>query len=225
MGYYFGLIEKNEKLIFLNNFNELKIIFNTMKIAVLILAAGSSSRMGVTKQLLPVRETTLLGVSIEHALLSKANKVYCVLGSNAEVIKQSISKYDIESIFNPNYQTGLSSSIVAGIRQITNQKFDAVLILLGDQPLIKATYLNEMMDTFKNHDGKIIASKYKNTFGVPSIIPKRYYNQLLKLKGDKGAKDFLNTNNEEIIPLKNTNLMDIDTKKEYQDYLNSTNFE
>ncbi len=196
-----------------------------MKIAILILAAGSSTRMGVAKQLLPAGDTTLLGVSIEQALQSKADKVYCVLGSNADVIKQSISKYNIESIFNPNYQTGLSSSIVSGIQQATNQNFDAVLILLGDQPLIKAAYLNEMMDTFKNHDEKIIASKYNNTFGVPSIIPKRYYDQLLKLKGDKGAKDFLNTNNEEIIPLKNTNLMDIDTKKEYQDYLNSTNFE
>ncbi len=196
-----------------------------MKIAILILAAGSSTRMGVAKQLLPAGDTTLLGVSIEQALQSEADKVYCVLGSNADVIKQSISKYNIESIFNPNYQTGLSSSIVSGIQQATNQNFDAVLILLGDQPLIKAAYLNEMMDTFKNHDEKIIASKYNNTFGVPSIIPKRYYDQLLKLKGDKGAKDFLNTNNEEIIPLKNTNLMDIDTKKEYQDYLNSTNFE
>ena len=196
-----------------------------MKIAILILAAGSSTRMGVAKQLLPIGKTTLLGVTIECAIQSNANKVCCVLGANVEVIQQSISKYNIEPIFNPNYKTGLSSSIVSGIQHLTNQNFDGLLILLGDQPLITAKYLNKMIDTFKNHDGKIVASKYNNTLGVPTIIPNRYYNQLLKLKGDKGAKDFLNTNTKEIIPLENINLMDIDTQKEYQDYLNSTNFE
>jgi molybdenum cofactor cytidylyltransferase len=196
-----------------------------MKIAVLLLAAGSSSRMGIAKQLLPVGDTTLLGIAIATALQSNANKVHCVLGANAEVIKQSISKYNIEFILNTNYKTGLSSSIVAGIDHLTNQNFDAVLIMLGDQPLIKTEYLNEMIATFKNYDETIIASNYNNTFGVPSIIPKIYYNQLLKLKGDKGAKDFLNSNDKTIISLENTDLMDIDTLKEYQDYLNSINFE
>ena len=196
-----------------------------MKIAILLLGAGSSTRMGVVKQLLAVGETTLLGVTIEQALRSKAAKVYCVLGANSETIKPSISTYNIESIINPNYKTGLSSSIVAGIEHLKHQDFDATLIMLGDQPLITAAYLNEMMETFKNNVEKIIASKYKTSSGVPSIIPKKYYSQLLKLTGDKGAKDFLNRHQKEIITLKNINLMDIDTKKEYQDYLNSIHSE
>jgi molybdenum cofactor cytidylyltransferase len=196
-----------------------------MKIAILLLGAGSSTRMGVAKQLLAVGETTLLGVTIEQALQSKAAEVYCVLGSDSETIKASISTYTIKSIINPNYKTGLSSSIVAGIEHLKHQDFDATLIMLGDQPLITAAYLNEMMDAFKNNVEKIIASTYKTSFGVPSIIPKKYYGQLLKLKGDKGAKDFLNRHQKEVITLKNINLMDIDTKKEYQDYLNSIHSE
>jgi len=196
-----------------------------MKIVILILAAGSSTRMGVAKQLLPAGKTTLLGVTIKSALQSNANKVYCVLGANAKPVEQSISNYSVESIFNPDYKSGLSSSIIAGIKHIINIKIDAVLILLGDQPFITTQYLNDMMNTFKNHNGKIIASTYNDTLGVPTIIPKVYYNHLLKLKGDKGAKDFLNNRKEEIIQLKNTNLIDIDTKKEYQDYLNSIKFE
>ena len=196
-----------------------------MKIAILILAAGSSSRMGVAKQLLAVGETTLLGVAIEQALETNADKVYCVLGSNANTIKQSISRYHIESIINPNYKTGLSSSIAAGVQHLKNKDFDALLIMLGDQPRITKDYLNEMMATFKNNGAKIIASNYDSSFGVPAIISKKYYHQLLQLKGDKGAKNFLNNENKEIIALKNTSLMDIDTKKEYQDYLNSINYE
>ena len=196
-----------------------------MNIAILILAAGNSTRMGVAKQLLPVGKTTLLGVTIESAIQTKASKLYCVLGAKAESIGDSISKYNVETIFNPKYKTGLSSSIVAGIQHISNKDFDAVLILLGDQPFIIRNYLNKMIDTFKKHESKIVASTYKNTLGVPTIIPKAFFNQLIKLKGDKGAKGFLNNKKGDIIPLENMNLMDIDTKKEYLDYLNSLNFE
>lgn len=195
-----------------------------MKIVILILAAGSSTRMGTAKQLLVAGNTTLLGVTIESALKSAANKVYCVLGANAQVISRSISKYNVESIFNPHYKSGLSSSIVTGIEHLSNQNFDAVLLVLGDQPLVSSDYLNKIIDTFKNHERKIIVSKYNETIGVPAIVPKIYYKNLLKLKGDKGAKDFLNNRKKAIIQLEKTNLMDIDTKKDYQDYINSTNF-
>lgn len=196
-----------------------------MSIAILILAAGSASRMGVAKQLLAVGETTLLGITIENALKSNAQKVYCILGAKAEAIKKSISRYSIECIINANYKSGLSSSIVTGIEHLINQNHDAVLILLGDQPLISAKYLNEMIDIYKKHDQKIVASIYNSSFGVPTIVPRTYYNQLLKLKGDKGAKVYLNTKKDNIISLENMNLMDIDTKEDYQELLNSINSE
>ena len=78
-----------------------------------------------------------------------------------------------------------------------------------------------MIEICEMNTKSIIASKYNSTFGVPTIIPKSYFNQLLQLKGDKGAKDWLNSGKQTIIPIESTNLMDIDTKKEYQDYLNS----
>lgn len=196
-----------------------------MNIAILILAAGSSSRMKTTKQLLPIGKTTLLGATIEYALQSNTKRIYCVLGANAETIKTSISKYNIETISNPNYKSGLSSSIATGIQHISNQNFDAVLLVLGDQPLITSSYFNEMINTFKKHSKKIIASGYNTNLGVPAIIPKIYFNDLLSLEGDKGAKTFLNSKKDKIIKLDSANVMDIDTPKEYQDYINSINFE
>ena len=192
-----------------------------MNIAILILAAGSSSRMGVAKQLLPVGKSTLLGVTIENALQSNASKTYCVLGANDQSIKTSILKYDVETIYNPNYKSGLSSSIVSGIEHLSKKNYDAVLIALGDQPLITNRYFNTMIDAYKLNTENIISSMYNSTFGVPSIIPKPYFDKLLQLKGDKGAKDWLNSRKQTIITVESTNLMDIDTKKEYQDYLNS----
>lgn len=196
-----------------------------MNIATLILAAGNSSRMGTPKQLLPAGKKTLLGVTIENVLLSKANNIYCILGANHKSISTAISKYNVDIILNSEYKSGLSSSIVAGIQHIKNQNFDAVLILLGDQPLITDISINLMVETYQKHNKNIIASLYNTSPGVPAIIPKKYFNSLLKLEGDKGAKGFLQTQKGNVITLNNSNLMDIDTKRDYEDYVNSKNFE
>jgi molybdenum cofactor cytidylyltransferase len=194
-----------------------------MKIAILILAAGSSTRMGLAKQLLPVGKTTLLGITIEHAQQSNADKVYCILGANAETIEQSIKKHNVEILNNTNYKTGLSSSIVKGVKHITQLNFNSVLILLGDQPHVTSDYLNDMINTHKIHSEKIIASHYNKTLGVPTIIPRVHFKELLKLQGDKGAKAFLNSKKQELIQLENANFHDIDTKEDYQDFLKSIN--
>ena len=190
-----------------------------MKIAILILSAGSSKRMGTAKQLLPIGKTTLLGLCIENAIHSNAEKIFCVLGSNAEKIKHSISQYNVEIILNNNYEEGLSSSIIEGIKYINSENFDAVLIMLGDQPNVNTKYLNSLILSSEKHSSKIIASKYLDNIGVPAIFPKSYFEQLQKIKGDKGAKDFLNSNTSHVISIESDRLLDIDTKNDYLDYL------
>lgn len=189
------------------------------KTAILILAAGSSSRMGKPKQLLPYKNTTLLGNAIEQAQKSSANAMFCVLGANAKIIKTSIEKHQIETIYNPNYKDGLSSSIVTGIDYLSTKNFDAVLIMLADQPNVDSKYLNELIKTFEENLSKIISSSYNENLGVPAIFPKKYFVELLKLKGDKGAKDLLKKYQTEIITMKPFDLIDIDTKKDYQNLI------
>ena len=116
-----------------------------MNIAIVILSAGSSTRMGTAKQLLQVGNTTLLGLSIEHALKSNASKVICVIGAHAEIIKNSISKYDIDVITNHNFEEGLSSSIVKGVHHIENNSFDAILIMLSDQLKLQLQNISQIL--------------------------------------------------------------------------------
>lgn len=192
-----------------------------MNIAILILAAGSSSRMGVAKQLLPAGDTTLLGIAINNALQTKVGNIYCVLGAKADEIQNSIKVKDIEFIINSDYKTGLSSSIKKGINHLQSQNYDAILMTLGDQPYVDFNILNEMINVFKTQPHKIIASGYGEKVGIPVIIPKHYYQEFLKLTGDKGAKQFLNNNTEQIVVFNNEHLMDIDTKEDYESYLKS----
>ena len=197
------------------------------RISVLILAAGNASRMGRIKQLLPYNNSTILQVAINNALASKANEVHCVLGANSEIIQKEIKADKVTFINNPNWQEGLSSSIVVGVKylQSLKEQTDAILIMLADQPKVDSYYLNELIDLFKNNEDKIITSLYKNKKGVPAIFPSTYFNELLKLKGDKGANLLLNNFDQDIIsPDLNINdiLEDIDTPEDYKRFIKDT---
>ncbi len=190
-----------------------------MKTAILILAAGSSSRMGTPKQLLPYKNTTLLGYTIEQVKQIDTKHAFCVLGANAEIIEKSIENYQIETIYNSDFKNGLSSSIVVGVKKLQHD-FDTILIMLGDQPNVNSNYLNKLIKTSVENPSRIIASNYQNKIGVPAIFPKKYFNQLLELKGDKGARNILNNNKSDIIKMPPFNLTDIDTREDYQNLIN-----
>ncbi|WP_271406215.1 nucleotidyltransferase family protein [Tenacibaculum soleae] len=189
------------------------------KTAILILAAGKSSRMGSIKQLLSYKKTTLLGWAIKQAKQSKANAVFCVLGANSEIIKKSIENYLVEIIYNADYNNGLSTSIITGVSHLKDKNFDTVLIMLADQPSISTDYLNQLIITSEENNGKIIVSNYGNKMGVPALFPKQYFNKLINLKGDYGAKEFLKMYLSEIIKMPTFYLVDIDTKEDYKNLI------
>jgi molybdenum cofactor cytidylyltransferase len=190
------------------------------KTAILILAAGSASRMGKIKQLLPYKNTTLLEWAIEQALKSTVKDVFCVFGANKDEIEKQLTTKTIEVIYNPNYKDGLSTSIVEGINLLQKHCFDNTLIMLADQPHVTSEYLNSIIETSKNNPSNIIASSYQGSVGVPALFPKKYFNDLLNLKGDKGAKNFLLQHNNNVIKVNSSqNLLDIDTPEDYQHLL------
>lgn len=193
-------------------------------IAVLVLAAGKSSRMNSIKQLEKVGNKTLLEITLEKAKQLFSDSVFCVLGANSDKIKSEITTKNIQFIDNKNYENGLSASIVSGITYFKKQElnFNGIFILLADQPAIETEYLEAMIALFKEHQSKIIASNYGKQFGVPALFPEKYFSELLLIKGDKGAKEFINKKREEIIyPKITTNFFDIDTKEDLHQFKNS----
>lgn len=192
-----------------------------MNISILILAAGKASRMGDAKQLLSYNNTTLLEHAITQASNSKANDVFCVVGANSEEIKKRIILNNQIFIENLNWNAGLSSSIVSGIKHIkTLDKLpDAILIMLADQPFVDSEFLDLLIEQYNKNEEHVIASIYGNNNGVPAIFPKVAFEFLLKLKGDKGAKKLLNSDILKVISVTSLNkntLMDIDTPTDYK---------
>jgi molybdenum cofactor cytidylyltransferase len=185
-------------------------------IAVLVLAAGTSSRMKRPKQLVKIGNNFLLEMVLSKAKSLNAKDVYCVLGANSTRIRKEISSPNIHFLTHLKYKKGLSASIAFGISQIAlkNQNYDAVLILLGDQPAIEKNYLNAMITLFCEDTAIVIASNYGNKLGVPALFPQSYFSILQELSGDFGAKNILNGNDKIHAFSKKTNFTDIDTEED-----------
>lgn len=194
-------------------------MFQKPNIAILIPAAGDSRRMGSPKQLLKWRNTTLLEHTIETAQELNVSKLIVVLGANYERIKTKINKDQIEIIRNDNWKLGLGKSIAFGIDHIlkNDSEFDGVLVMLADQPLIDATFLNSILDKFQVEQGQIIATSYKNgKQGVPVLFDKVYFDELSQLNDDKGAKIILHKHSENVSVIDGNNMvLDIDTLQDY----------
>lgn len=195
-----------------------------MQLVTLILAAGTSSRMGSIKQLLTVNEKTLLQHTIDLSIKINSTKTLCILGAHAKKIMHKVDFKNVEFIINKNHKLGLSSSIISGIKHLQETKItiDGLFIILADQPAITIEYYQEMIHLFSKNEKKIIASTYGKGLGVPAIFPRWFLKDLLQITGDKGAKEFLQKNkNKTISPVTSVNLLDIDTPKDYKHFIST----
>ena len=190
--------------------------------AILILAAGSASRMGRPKQLLPWGKTTLLGNCITQAKGILAADVFVVLGANYVEIASEIKNTNIEILHHEEWEKGIGSSIAFGVNSIANKnKYQNLLILLADQPFVTQSDLKHLLDLSKKHPKKIIASVYKSKKGVPAVFDACFFEALKCLNEDFGAKKILQQyDNSVVASKKELNLQDIDTLEVYKTLIN-----
>jgi len=192
---------------------------NKDNIAVLVLAAGKSSRMRQPKQLLGWGKTTLLNHAIEQAK-EVTQHVFVVLGAYKDIIKVSIPK-DVAIVFNPDWEQGMGTSIALGISELRkNHNFNTVLIMLADQPFLDSRYLCELKRIFVKSECKIAATFYGKNNGVPAIFHNSVFDELLKLNKDYGAKKLMKKLASDIKGLHPEGKeIDIDTFETYQELL------
>ncbi|WGV24346.1 nucleotidyltransferase family protein [Halotia branconii] len=193
-------------------------------IAIMILAAGASTRMGTPKQLLLYQGRSFLQYITEMAIASVCQPVVVVLGANAEQIYPQIQQLPVEVIQNQDWVCGMSTSIRSGIELLNNlpPKIEAVVITLCDQPFVSDKIINQLVDTYYLVKKPIIACEYGGTLGVPAIFSQTFFAELAALKGTSGAKKIINNHLNEVfsMPFSLGNI-DIDTPKDYQQLLST----
>lgn len=208
----------------------------------LLLAAGSSSRMtgryrrsdqhveietgltsgsdqeAIPKMLLRFKDKTLLQHIIDEIKNSDADHLTVVTGCYHAAIKEVLGLQEIDLIENKSWEQGMGASIQSGITHIIQHypNTQHLIILVCDQPYISSALLNEMIRTKQKTGKGIVASAYNNTIGTPVLFEKKYFNSLLLLNGQQGAKKIVlqNTNDTAEVAFAG-GAFDIDTPEDY----------
>jgi len=184
-----------------------------MGIGAIVLAAGGSSRLGTPKQLLTFRGETLVRRAAKAALESFCERVVVVVGNHAQRMRQEIGDLPVLVVENEDWQSGISSSIRAGLEEISSQ--DGVVITLCDQPFMTAAVLNELISTHCKTRRAIVASTYGTTRGVPAFFAAELFNELLSLTKDEGARRIIASHPEKVATVNfPQGVIDIDTAED-----------
>jgi molybdenum cofactor cytidylyltransferase len=198
-------------------------MFGYNDLAIIILAAGNSSRMGTSKQLLEVDGQTLLNRTISCAMASNITNITVVLGANAEVYTKALKNKAVHVEINPDWNLGMGNTIKFAVKKLLNRfiNVQGLLLLVCDQPLLSAAHINTMVDLFLKNTPPGVASRYKNTFGVPALFDRIAFADLLSIRDDSGAREVLNKLDSglQLVSFEGGEI-DLDTPDEYRQFIN-----
>lgn len=159
-----------------------------MDIRGIILAGGLSSRMGSNKLTKKIDGRNIIDIVIENVKNSRLSDIVVVTG-----------KYDISTELpkrhNQRYEEGMSTSIIEGMK---DYKGDGVMIVLGDMPFVSSQIINRLIEEFKEGDKGIVVPCFNGKRGNPVILGRKYFSDLLNNNGDKGAREIINSNSEDV---------------------------
>ena len=170
-------------------------------ISSILLAAGLSKRMnGDNKLIKEIDGTPLIERAVRNILESSVDEIIIVVGYQKEIIKRLLDKNDkIKFALNKDYESGVASSIKTGLKHLS-QKTDAFIICLADMPNINKDIYNQLIRS--KDKNKIIVPIYKEQQGNPILFSISLKNEIMKVKGDFGAKKIIEMNKDKVFNLK-----------------------
>lgn len=189
-----------------------------MNSAIIILAAGASTRLGGAKQTLEFLGQSLLNRAIKAAADSDIGPVIVVLGANATEISATLNNGSISIVYNENYHQGIASSIKAGLNHMFELDKDCenAVLMVCDQPYVDEKLLRTLLDTKLVTKMPLVACSYSDTIGVPALFDKQFFSELLSLQGEEGGKKVLLKHRDfvAVVPFI-AGKIDIDTAADY----------
>jgi len=203
----------------------------------IILAAGSSSRMGAGrhKLLLPLAGRPVLVHVIEAALASQARPIIIVLGHQADQVRPHIDAYTrhpfVTIVENVHYLQGMSTSLHAGVRALMTKdnkqtlqapEVGSALVILGDQPLMATTIMDTLIATWRATGKRIVAPLYNGRRGNPVLFDASLFAELLQTTGDEGGRSVIECHRQDMAAVEvgnDTASYDVDTWESYQQVL------
>jgi xanthine dehydrogenase accessory factor len=190
-------------------------------VTAIILAAGASSRMGKPKLLLPFRDSTVIGTVIAEVLASSVRHVIVVLGARYEDHLRAIRDYPVEIVHNTGFRDGMLSSVKCGLDHVP-ETTEAVMILLGDQPMVTSDEMNRLIESYGNPEKEILVATHGVKRGHPLLIGRKFISEIKGFSSESSLRDLLEIHPDEIQEMQTENdriLKDIDTEQDYESEL------
>jgi len=184
----------------------------------ILLAAGSSSRLGQPKQLLDFRGVPLIRHVAEQALASRLASLTVVVGHRAADVRAALSGLAVDVVENPSYAQGQSTSLRVGLLNFPRDH-SAALILLVDQPFVDATLIDRLIGLYEESGAMIVAPQVAGRRGNPVLFDRALFPELLTVVGDTGARDVISRHRDRLATLELPDdhaFQDIDTWEDYQ---------
>ena len=189
---------------------------------IVILAAGNSSRMRTSKQLLDIGGVTLLEKTVACAANSKIPNVTVVLGSNSQMHIKNIKGKQVQILTNPDWALGIGNTLKFSMKKLlqNNINTQGVLFMVCDQPRISTVHINNLIELFLKEKPVAVASRYKETYGVPALFDRIAFSSLLSINDSSGAKAVLQKlkTNLKFVPFDGGEI-DLDTPEEYERFM------
>jgi CTP:molybdopterin cytidylyltransferase MocA len=185
---------------------------------IIILAAGASSRLGQPKQLLEFNGESFIRRMAKEAASDNSHAVVAVIGANNDSVTRELDGLDILLCHNESWQQGMGSSINAGLKHLllVYPDIHQCVICVCDQPFVDDTILQALNNEQLASGRGIIASSYAGTLGVPVLFTRPYFDALLHLQGQEGAKKLVDKYSSDVssVPFEK-GAIDIDTIDDY----------
>jgi len=191
------------------------------KIALIILAAGKSTRFPGNKLLAKINGESMIEKIVKTALRSKAGRILIVTGYEAEKIKQLIKEIRderIQVVYNPRYEEGQSSSVRTGVKQVVEEA-DAVMIHPADVPFITPEDIDRLIEVYKITNAAIIVASHRGRHGHPILFSNKLFDDIMRITEEKhGLKELVEKYREEIVEVESSQYttIDIDTPEDFK---------
>jgi molybdenum cofactor cytidylyltransferase len=161
------------------------------KVAALVLAAGSSRRMGGANKLLqPVGGIAMLRRAVNAALASRCTSVLVVTGADAGAAQACLAGLEVRFVHNPDHASGMASSLRCGLAALPADA-DAAVVLLADMPRIDGGHVDRLLAAFDPRQPKIVAPVKDGRRGNPILWPREFFAEMMAVEGDVGAREVL----------------------------------
>lgn len=163
---------------------------DSSKTSLILLAAGMARRMGRPKQLLPLGSSTIMGITLDNLAASDINQVIVVTGAWAEATSAIASRADTAVVNNPDYRSGMSTSLRKGL-ELLDPDSELIMIALADQPLTRTETYNLIIERAKSSEKGIVIPVHHGKKGNPIVLRRSYLPEMLVLEGDIGGRELL----------------------------------